>query len=397
MVDLRPFQRGAARHDLDGRMGLIDPDLPPIPTPSGRVFSNAYAAALAAPACLVRLDAADPDPFFNARLRLDPAIADRAPDAPVPGSALARYWQAPARAAMPGRAWAVLTLDADAPLCRELRARGAEAFAPTPFPLLSPTYRPVVIVLANTKPHAALLHLLHRYGGDVVLEDACLLAAYDDAQAIHLAERELGRAVPELEVRQWRDGIVRPPALLLGEVAAAASRLFVFSEALAGEIRARYGREAIVLPAPTAGPRIRVDAAGLWAEACVWAAATLAEWGVPVRLDVRLDVPHGGRAALAALADRLGVCLSAGIPALAVVAAMRGEAAAHAAALEAAAAGLPIVVSRSVAEAVSVPAVAILPDQPSPPLLAEAILAALPPRRSGAAAAAEMICQALGR
>lgn len=206
--------------------------------------------------------------------------------------------------------------------------------------------------------------------------DPCLLAAYDDDQATRLAQAELNRAVPALELQQWRDRIARPQALLLGEAAAAARRIFVYSATLADQIRTRYRREAIVLPSPTPPPLLHAHAAGLWAECCVWAVELLADWHIDVRL--HLAAPEAERPTLAALADRLGMAdrVGAGTPAIRMFLAMRGAGPLAPQAIEAASAGLPLILTRSLQEAAHLPAIT-LEDQPSPPLLAEAIASAL--------------------
>ena len=413
-------------------IGLVDPLLPALdPAALERLagtVANGYAASMVGANAFVSL-APGEDALFVARLLLDRSLpcvgagevgsyeAAAAETGATKSSLLAavdRYWRsrldevaeqgevwARAASAVPlqasGEAMAVLTIERAAPLCLALGRLGAEIFGAEAVAALSPHYRRVVFVLGNTAEDAALLGLLRRYGGDVVLAEACLLSAYNDRSALALAGAELGRAVPETELRQWRAGVARPPVLLLGEVAASASRLFVHSGWLAGEIATRYRRDAIVLPAAADGRQVAAHAAGLWAECCVWAVEMLGFWGEAVRLD--LVCPASERAGLAELAARLGVAerigFGGGAADVALFLAMRGAANWSGALARAVSAGLGCVASVSVSEGVDVSGVEVLPDQPSPPLLAEALLRLLP-RESVADRAAAALYRALG-
>ena len=278
------------------------------------------------------------------------------------------------------RPLAVFTAAPHAALATALRA---PVFGAETVKLLSPRFGRALFIIGNTAADAALIALLRRFGGDVVLTTSCLLAAYDSDRATALAETELGRTVPAGEMTQWREGIARPAALLLGEVAAAARDLFVPSPWVAAEIATRYGRRARVLPvaatmAPGSGRGIVAEAAGLQAEACVWALELLRFWGAEVRLS--LDCPESERAGLAALAARLGIGglieFGSGAADVAVVLAMRGGVGREAALV--AAAGRNCVASRCLVETIGAPSwVWVVPDQPSPPLLAAAIREAL--------------------
>ena len=408
-----------ARTCLPGRrlIGLVDPDRPAL-LPAARdcldtVCRSPHQARRSRPDCFVRLAPCEDDALFTAPLLLDPAIPSVALDRP-PASAVARYWRSRADVVAPADTlWqsasalrrgadaerlAVITATPDLPLCRALRRLGAHLYGPEIVAALSPHYGQTLFVLANSAASARLIPLLRRYGGSAALLDSCLLDAYGDAQAAALASGELARSVPDAELRQWRDGIARPTALLLGEVAAVADRLFVHSAWLADEIARRYGRTAELLPPVHDLPRIRAQTAAGQGESCIWAIEMLRVWGHEVRLD--LLCPAEEHDALTALAGRLGVGdlvgfaphgFTSGPASVSLVLAMRGQAS-MAAAL--AAAGSRCIASRGVVEGADGADVLTVPDQPSPPLLAETILAALPADR--APDAARRLAAALG-
>ena len=408
LVDVRVLQgvdgaeleilRGA-RLALPGRaiLGLVDPDLPPLSAAAAGcldgVCTTPHVARRAGPECFVPL-APGADPLFAAGLLLDPALPSIAPER-APASVLERYWQSRVDVVVPARRlWgeagalrrrepaasrlAVLSTAVDLPVCRSLQRRGADVFGPERLASLSPHYGHVLFVLDNRPESGTLIRWLRRFGGSALLLDSCLLAAYGDAEAAALAARELGRAVPKTELDQWRAGIARPGALLLGEVAEAADELFVHSAWLAEEIGRRFGRTATVVPPVPDLPRVRAEAGGLQAESCVWAVEMLRSWGRDIRLD--LACPAAEAPALEGLAARLGVgeavAFAPGAATVLLFLAMRGHGSLSSRLM--AAAGLPCIASRGVAEAVDSAGVRIVPDQPSPPLLAEAILAALP-------------------
>ena len=378
---------------------LIDPARPGL-LGFDRVFNNAYAAGT--PACFVRLQPGAGDHLFAVRLLLRDDVPSVALDPVTPADPLERevaaYWLRRSTVTTRDRLWAdvaglikprrkrtarKLAVFTAAPHGALASAVRAPVFGAETVKLLSPRFGRALFIIGNTAADATLIALLRRFGGDVVLTTSCLLAAYDSDRATALAETELGRAVPAGEMAQWREGIARPAALLLGEVAAAARDLFVPSPWVAAEIATRYGRQARVLPvaaemAPGSGRGFVAEAAGLQAEACVWALELLRFWGAEVRLS--LDCPESERAGLAALAARLGIGglieFGSGAADVAVVLAMRGGESREAALV--AAAGRNCVSSRCLAETIGAPPwVRTLPDQPSPPLLAAAIREAL--------------------
>ncbi len=380
--------------------GLVDPAGPALATGHfDAVYANAYAAGT--PSCFVRIQPGRGDHLFAARLLLRDDVPSVAIDPVVPQDCLERelaaYWLRRSVLTTRDRLWAdvaglvggcsprgprptvAFAAGADHALAQ---AMGCRVFGAETVPLLSPRFGRALFIIGNTAADGPLIALLTRFGGDVVLTTSCLLAAYGSAEATALAEGELGRAVPAGEVAQWREGIARPPALLLGEVAAAARDLFVPSAWLAAEITTRYGRAATVLPIAVAGAApargVVAVAAGLQAEACVWAVELLRFWGRDVRLV--LDGPVAERGRLAALAQQLRIggliAFGAGMGDVSIVLAMRGGQAREAAL--AAAATRNCVASQSLAETVGAPPwVRTVPDQPSPPLLAAAIRDAL--------------------
>lgn len=351
------------------------------------VFTNAYAAGV--PACFVRVRPGAGDHLFAARLLLRDDVPSIAVEPVEPEDALERalagYWLRRSLVVERDRVWAVVAELIGVP--RRPAVGNLAVFtsdhagARDVVRLLSPRTRRAVFVIGNRAADGPLIGLLQRFGGDVVLTSACLLAAYGDAQAGALAAAELGRAVPTDELAQWRTGIGRPGALLLGEVVAAARELFVPSAWMAGEIERRYGRLARVVPigatmAPGGERGIAAAASGLQAEACVWALELLRFWGIVVPM--WLDCPAGERTALGKLAERLGVEVQFGRGAgrVAVVLEMRGSEAREQEFV--AAAGRNCVASQCLVESVGAPGwVWIVPDQPSPPVLAAAMQAAV--------------------
>lgn len=381
--------------------GLIDPAGPALEARRfDDVFTNAYAAG--APTCFVRLQPGAGDHLFAARLLLRDDVPSVAVDPLVPEDRLERevaaYWLRRSTVTTRERLWtdvagligarmaqaagptAIFTTDAGDALASAslMQVFGAEIVK-----LLSPRFGRTLFIIGNSAADAALIALLRRFGGDVVLTTSCLLRAYDGARATALAEAELGRAVPAGEMAQWREGIARPAALLLGEVAAAARDLFVPSPWVATEVAARYSRKAIVLPvsatvSQASARGIVAHAAGLQAEACVWAIEFLRFWGAEETLT--LACPEAERAGLAALAARLGIGDLIGfggfLGKITVVLAMRGGEDREAALV--AAAGRNCVASRCLVETIGAPPwVRVVPDQPSPPLLAAAMREAL--------------------
>ena len=380
---------------------LINPDGPALRHSAefDAIHPNAYAAGR--PDCLVRLS--DDDPLFIARLiQTVPsvALASALPSDPLERELVA-YWLRRsdavvdpadlwatvaqiARPTQPGDQCAVFTHNPATPLAQALQRRGARIFGAELVALLSPRFEQTLLIIDGQPNNTNLLHLLRRYGGDVILTGTCLLGAYG-AQAAAIAETELGRPIPATELAQWRQGIARPAALFLGEVASAARTLFVPSAWLAREVTIRHGRHATVVPIAgdpsIAGPpgTITAIAAGLHAEACVWALELLRFWSIDAHLT--LDCPPPEHPALTQLATRLQVGdrlrFGTGPAAVTATLAMRGDARPVGRLVAALAAG-PCIASLCLAEAIDPPPwLDIIPDQPSPPLLASAFRTAL--------------------
>ncbi|GAC1341588.1 MAG: hypothetical protein NVSMB18_14000 [Acetobacteraceae bacterium] len=278
----------------------------------------------------------------------------------------------------------------------------------TALPLLSRRFDRVVGVVANGARHAEVAALLARYGGRALVGDACVLAAYADERGRSLAAAELGRGVDAHEIRHWRAGTIRPGALFLGELAVSTEPLLVHSSALAAEIGRRYGRSARVLPLPFAPGGAGRDAgacgsgevviaafeAGRMGKACVWALEMLRFWGVEARLHFVGSTPAGwaavwGLCTALGLAGRVALLPAAGPMAadIGLFLAVRGQGSLTMAAAAAALDGMRLVASVSVAEGFDASGwVRTVPDQPSPPLLAEAVMALLAAGRPEAGA-----------
>ncbi|MBV8914215.1 MAG: hypothetical protein JOZ05_14390 [Acetobacteraceae bacterium] len=425
------------------------------------VRTTAYSGAMQRPTCFVQLTA-ESDPLAVARLLLHPdvpsvSVADREDDregiwprrvlalvrqhwagrADVSVRADREFWTS-VRSLAPLRAPAVvrgtratLALIAPAPdpsLCAALQeVVNLEVFEAGPgwplsaFPLLSPRFDRVISVLGNTARHAPVLGGVSRFGGAVVAQDPCLLSAYGqrDGSVQALAAAELGRAVRTEEVARWHNGEIRVPATLLGDVAASAEPLMVHSPALRARLAGLCPRPALLIPrAITPGNvlnrpgegRIAALASGSAAEACVWALDMLRAW----RVCPRLHVVGAPGAELSALCGELGLTAEVGFGRdlgacdIAVFLAMRGQGSLPLPVLQLIARGVPCVVSEWVAEALELPAwVCTVPDEPSPPLIAEALAAALAARPTGEAVqafqrrhdparCARLLCEALG-
>ncbi len=311
-------------------------------------------------------------------------------------------------------------------------------------PQLSSRFDRVVGMVANTYHHAPILEQLRRYGGACIVHDTCLFELYQTqlgaGRTQALAEAELGRPLGPHEIWHWLSAELPPGALLLGELAAAAEPLIVHSRWAAAEIARRYGRAALHLPAPLAAApldlsgrepartrlglhpgQVLIASFGLQraAQDCIWALELLGRWGVDARLHFVGPAPAHPEA-LHQLCAELGLLDQvAFMPEQAardhLLAAdvglqigRRGLGSLTHALADCVLAGLPGVASAALADAIGAPAwVRPIPDQPSPVLIAEAVmevLAASRPSESlhqayaaehGYAAYARRLCQAL--
>jgi hypothetical protein len=316
---------------------------------------------------------------------------------------------------------AVLTTDPDSALCAGLREQvELDVIAPKALPLLSPRFDRVISLVANTPGHARLIGLVARFGGAVVVEDPCLMAAYagQPLRAMALAEAEIGRRLDAEEMGHWMSAAVRPGAQMLGEVAAAAEPLVVYGATLADQVRQRYATEPAHIPLPIrpasrrrhrrAELAIRVHATPRTEEACIWALDSLRLWGVDARVVMSGEVSPRLAALSRALgmADRVAFRTEPEDADVALFLAVPGEASLTRPLAEAACSGLPCVASRGIAEGFDAPDwVRTTPEGASPILVAEAVLGAAAPdpeavlefqRRHDPAACARLLCEALG-
>lgn len=267
----------------------------------------------------------------------------------------------------------------------------------------------VVSVVASTEEHGPALALAARFGGAVLLGDGHLVAAYDARpdRARALAAAEAGRSPDAAEWAHWRAGTLRPNARLLGEMTTAGP-LLVHSPALQSLVAGASCIPMPLDPLPQPGARDTISLHGNASACAIWALEQVRAWG----LDLRLALP-GPSAAARALADEIGVAPwveTASAPAeLEVFLAMPGEASRGRALAAAFAAGRRCIASHWMLEALDAPPWAQpIADEPSPPLLAEAIVAAMarpaPSAETLAAfrglhspdAAAAALCAALG-
>ena len=183
-------------------------------------------------------------------------------------------------------------------------------------PLLASRFDRVIGVLGNSVFHIDILKLLLRYGGAAILHDGRLLDVYAGhvslTKTVQMAEAEIGRRVTPEELRLWLLGDKSTAALILADVATSAEPLMMHSPAAIAEVGRRYGTAAVHLPfsvyrgmdeaalTPTARAAARhrlgvPDGDVLLASFgyvhptkapidCIWALSLLRSWGVPARL-----------------------------------------------------------------------------------------------------------------
>jgi len=304
--------------------------------------------------------------------------------------------------------------------------RGAASASPlSALPFLDTGYDRVVGVMGNSDHHLGSLRALLRYGGAAICHDGRMLDVYwfciGQDRAVRLAEAELGRSLLPGEMAAWLSGVRPPGALLFSELAEAAEPLVFHARAAVREARRRYGVEAKhlpfclqrtfgaveVQPEARAAARERVGVApgtvlvatfGFTHETkapedVLWAFELLRAWGVPARLhfvgQTLMDVTP-----LRRLADELGllphvdfggafvgearyrdILLAADV---AIQLRTLGPGSVSGTLSDCIAAGLPAVASAALADALDAPSyVRVVPDAPSPVLVAEAALALL--------------------
>ena len=445
--------------------GLFDPgDVPGLSALLARVPDAGWCAAAVASQDAVW-------PRFRARMvaeRFWSAVRDLAPGAApsVPHHRPRVALLTPLRPSETGIA------DYSATCCAELGRRvELHVFTPTPepvpppgcagvaplsaLPLLSSRFDRVVHVLGNSSLHIGILDLLLRYGGSAIQHDGRLLDLYaaetPRARRERIAATELGRPLHPGEMEEWLLGTRPPPALLLGEVAAAAEPLIVHSAASAHEIMRRYGQKAVhlpfcqqrVLPEAQLGPAARTRARlrlGITPGAvvvatfgsvhptkapfdCLWTLEVLRSWGIPAQLHF-VGAPGMDMTEVFGFADGLGLrnlvhggtrhvdettyCDYLVAADLALQLRTLGAGSRSGGLTDCIGAGLPTAASASLAESMDLPFYArTVPDAPSPVLIAEALAELLhgPPtaeaRRTyngahGFDTYAARLCEALG-
>lgn len=306
--------------------------------------------------------------------------------------------------------------------------KGAVTIQPmSALPHLIPSFDRVVSVAGNSHFHLRIMDHLKRYGGACIAHDARMLSFYlilhgaDCARTV--AERELGRPVTETELHSWLQDENTMEALFLGEIAESATPMIVHSPVTEQAVRKRHGVSPVYLPfsiyrpwsAADLTPRHREKARRRLAflpdevtiatfgfihdtkapEECIWALDLLRGWGVPASLHFvgSTRALSDAGTSLRVLITQLGlddhVRFVAGdyIPEetyrdylaaadLAIQLRTYGLGGLSGALLDCAAAGLPTVTNKALAEAVGVPSryTRSIPDALSPVLLAEALL-----------------------
>lgn len=297
-------------------------------------------------------------------------------------------------------------------------------FAPiSPLPYLGPRYDRVISVVGNSHLHFDIVNHLLDYGGACVSHDFRMLEFYRarlPAKAFTaFASQSLGRAVSLDEVESWVQDLHRLPTLFFDELLPASDPFITHSRITQRRIREQYGANAEYLPfcayrnvpahALTPQGRIRardrlgVDAGTFLVAVmgsvypqkapveCVWALEHLHAWGVDARLVFVGFAPREVRSALERLAGTLGLAehvlitgrvreqvyldyLVSADAAIQVRAYAGGGLSGTL--LDCLQAGLPTVVNAGIAEAMEAEAiVASVPDQLSPTLIAEQLLA----------------------
>lgn len=295
----------------------------------------------------------------------------------------------------------------------------------TALPNVLPGFDAAVAVVGNSHFHTEIFRHALDYGGAIIAHDARMLGFYrvvlGEERALQEASRELKRPVQSPELDTWLSSERAAKALFLGEIARAASPMLVHSPVTCRLVQERYGVVPGYLPfsiyrpwqpaqlAPparaAARERLEIDAdevllvsfghvhASKAPEECIWALATLRDWGMPARLcfaGTVIDLDNGC-AALMQLAIRLGVerqvrfhgdflaerSYGDYLVAADVAIQLRtyGHGGLSGAVLDCAAAGLPAVLNQGLYDTVLPPPgyTAAIPDALSPLLLAEAI------------------------
>jgi glycosyltransferase involved in cell wall biosynthesis len=329
----------------------------------------------------------------------------------------------------------------------------------TVLPHLMPRFDRIINVVGNSHYHLRTFEFLLRHGGACIAHDARMLSFYvgllGPDRASRVAACELGRPVAVAELEAWLANESELEALFLGEILEAAAPTIVHSRTTARMATERYPTPPVHVPfaiyrtppdaafSPDArrAARRRLGIADgevaivslgfvTYTKApaeCIHAIEMLRHWGIPATLYFagdRVNLPDGG-AALIALATSLGISnavrFADGFIAeaayqdyligcdLALQLRTSGFGSVSGAVLDCVAAGLPVVTTAGLAEAVEVPAglTRAVSDHLSPVLIAEAAAELLTATRDEEArrafcearsmtAYAALLCDALG-
>lgn len=329
----------------------------------------------------------------------------------------------------------------------------------TVLPHLMPRFDRIINVVGNSHYHLRTFELLLRHGGACIAHDARMLSFYvgllGPDRASRVAACELGRPVAVAELEAWLANESELEALFLGEILEAAAPTIVHSRTTARMATERYPTPPVHVPfsiyrtppdtafSPDARRAARrrlgiadgevaIVSLGFVTDTkapaeCIHAIEMLRHWGIPATLYFagdRVNLPDGG-AALIALATSLGISnavrFTDGFIAeaayqdyligcdLALQLRTLGFGSVSGAVLDCVAAGLPVVTTAGLAEAVEVPAglTRAVSDHLSPVLIAEAAVDLLTATRDEEArrtfcearsmtAYAALLCDALG-
>ena len=306
------------------------------------------------------------------------------------------------------------------------RPPGAMSINPiSALPLLASRFDRVVGALGNSVFHLDILKLLLRYGGATILHDGRLLDVYAGhvsmVKTVRMAEAELGRRVKPDEFRQWLLGEKTPAALILADVATLSEPLMMHSPAAIAEVGRRYGTAAVHLPfsvyrgideaalTPSARAESRhrlgvPDGDVLLASFgyvhptkapidCIWALSLLRSWGVPAQLHF-VGGPLMPTEPLFDLIEQLALAGSVHLSSdfvpesayrdylvgadIGIQLRPGGIGSVSGALSDCIAAGLRTVASAMLSDAVDAPDfVVAIPDNPSPVLIADAVMTLL--------------------
>jgi glycosyltransferase involved in cell wall biosynthesis len=288
------------------------------------------------------------------------------------------------------------------------------------FPQLTTRFDRVIGVMGNSHFHTEVFDMLMRYGGACIEHDNRLLGFYRFLQGEQhtraVAERELKRPIEPGELEKWLGDEATLDATFLGELAERSQPLCVHSRGTARLVRERFDITPTYLPFSVyrswsasefnSANRLRArDRLGLARhevavvslgyvssskapEDCIWAIEMLRGWNIPAKLYFVGEQSDFAR--LTSLRDSLGLeshvrfapeytpeniyrdyLLAADVAVQLRTHLLGGLSGAL---LDCIAVGLPAVANQDLATSMETPSyVAVVPDRPSPVLIAEAL------------------------